>query len=108
MKNHIKNTAHRYLTALVVVGIIYYLSSCGALGIPTSDELRALADKMDDAHDFAQKTADTVAALPGWPGMLGSVASTVLAGGATLNKYRNLTRASDPRVSNLVRKPDAV
>lgn len=104
MKQHLKRTAHRYLTALVIVGLIYLLTGCSALGLATAEDLRAAADRMDDLDAAAKRALEIAQAVPGWPGVLASAAGSVLAGGATLNKYRNLTRASDPRVSNLVKE----
>lgn len=86
---------------IVLYGLTFALLCFACAGcFSTPAELRELADRLEDTQDFAAKTAATVSELPGWPGILGSVASTVLTGGMALNKYRNLTRETDPRVSN--------
>ena len=107
MKNHLKRTAHRYITALVIVGLIYLLAGCGMLGLATADDLRAAADRMDTLEDAGKKALDIAQAVPGWPGLIASTLATTLAGGATLNKYRNLTRATDPTVANTAKAPHA-
>lgn len=114
MKQHIHAALHRYLTALIVVGIVYYLSSCGALGLATAEDMRAMArlledgaDRADDIERLGQQALAAAQAVPGWGGVAASAVATTLAGMGTLNKVRNMTRASDPRVSNLVRNPHA-
>lgn len=111
MKRHLRRTAHRYVTALVIVGLIYLLAGCGALGLATAEDLRSMARLLDDAADRAddiealgKQALAAAQAVPGWGGVAASAVTATLAGMGTLNKVRNLTRASDPRVSNLVKE----
>lgn len=102
-------------TFLVIVAaaalFIFVCSSCGALGLATADDLRAMAklledgaDRQDDLERMSKHALEVAQAVPGWGGVAASAVATTLAGMGTLNKVRNLTRASDPRVSNLVKE----